>query len=280
VLDAMKLAFCFATAGDLLHPGVWERFFSAAPAAERRLYCRSNDPALVESALLKGRIIGQDGATNPGDGSLAEAALALFSAAYRDDPETEYFILLSGSTIPIVAFAEIRARLAGCGGRSLIAYRVPQAGSEHHRRLTTMRDGALFAREFYWHDPWIVLHRRHVEALIRQSFLPLFEGLTAAEEHYVMNVLVHLQNVPIDEVINIETTFVNWTEPEEVLAIAPLTRRIVGLTVRPKSYRTLAAADLAAAGDCWFLGEVAACCACDLVLPGIGARIDGPGAAL
>jgi|GEM_PF-3108693 hypothetical protein len=289
----MKIAFCFLTLDNLLQPAVWERFFAAAPPAQRNIYCHPKYPAQVENSLLKSRIIDEIVVTSHGDATIVEAALALYTAAYLDDVENEYFILLSESTIPIVAFAEIYAALAQCGRRSVIPFWLPAPNSEHYRRLGRTQNPALFTKAFYCHDNWFVLHRRHIALLLDRSPLSLFDGVFGADEHYAMNVLVHLKNVATSEVISAKTTFVNWAEGEQRVNADPLVAQIemhnwadpemerayrsdpknfkaVVRTAHPKIYRTLTEADLAAAKGFWFFRKLAATCNCDLVLPRLG----------
>src|SRR5262249_52461715 len=147
----------------------------------------------VKSHFLAGRIISERVSTRHAHISIVDATLALFAAAYCDDAENQYFILLSESTIPIVPFAAICSELARCESRSLIPFSVPPPGTEHHARLQTIANNAIFAKAFYLHDQWIVLHRRHVAALLDRSALAQFARVFAADEHYIMNVLVHVK---------------------------------------------------------------------------------------
>ena len=262
----MKIAFCFLTLAEPHHPGVWEAFFADAPSDAFTLYCHPKEPERVTSSLLAGRIIAERVPTRQGDVSIVAATLALYEAAYRDDPDNEYFVLVSESTIPIARFAAIRDELERAAQRSLIPYSVPPPGSEHHQRLNSVANNAIFADAFYFHDQWVVLHRRHVAALLDRSYLPHFAKLFAADEHYIMNVLVHAQRVPLDQVISRRTTYANWKDREVRLYKHSQTGIILGRTDHPKTYGTLAAADLAAAQDCWFFRKVAASCDCSLAL--------------
>jgi hypothetical protein len=292
----MKLAFCFLTLDNVFHPGVWEQFFAAASPEHRTVYCHPKLPERVTNPLLKDRVIAELVETSHGHISQVEAVLALFRAAYHDDPANEYFILLSESTIPIASFARIHAELAQSGQRSLIPYHVPQVNSEHHLRLRRVSNPALFAKAFYWHDNWVILHRRHVAALLERSFFDLFARVFGADEHYFMNTLVHLLGVSTDEVISRRTTFVNWREPERrITADAPKSQVMLHnwenpekekaylanpdnakatiRTTHPKTYTVLTPADLAEAHGMWFFRKVAAACNCDLVLPRLRATV-------
>ena len=262
----MKIAFCFLTQSDVLHPGIWRAFFADAPADRFNIYCHAKTPGGITGSFLAGKIIREYVPTQHGHISIVAASLALFDAAFADDAENAYFILLSESTIPIVPFAVIRDELALCDARSLVSFSVPPPRSEHHARLEAVANNEIFTRAFYAHDQWVVLHRRHVEALRGRSYLTRFAQVFAADEHYFMNVLVNAQHVPLDQFINRRTTFVNWQEREIRRRIHRETGRILSETVHPKTYRSLSAADLETAEDAWFFRKVAASCDCDVVL--------------
>jgi len=197
----------------------------------------------VVSRTLAGRVIRNRVSTHHAHISLVEATLALFAAAF-DGGDNQCFILVSESTIPITSFVNIRDDLARCGARSLIRYSVPPPNAEHHQRLNMVINGLPFAKAFYHHDQWVVLQRRHVEPLLDRSYPPLFARLFAADEHDIMNVLVHMKGVSQDELINRRTIFVNWQEKEIKLYVHPGTGQIIECTYHPKTYTNLTPSDL------------------------------------
>lgn len=262
----MKIAFCFLTQDDLHHPEIWQEFFANVASNQFNLYCHPKRLERVVSTLLARRILHDRVATKHGDISIVEATLALFAAAYKDDPDNQYFVLISESTIPVAPFSQIWDELANCGSRSLIPYSVPLPGTEHHARLAMIENKAMFANPFYYHDQWIVLHRRHVDALLGRSYLPLFSRVFAPDEHYIMNVLVHANAIPLEQIINRRTTFANWQEHEAKLYLHPETRQILGQTFHPKTYSSIAPQDLRPAHNDWFFRKVSVSCDCSLVL--------------
>jgi hypothetical protein len=264
----MKIAFCFLTRGDLLQPKVWEAFFVGAEPTKHSVYCHPKQPADVTSPVLKDRIIDDLVPTLASHVSIVRATLNLFTQAYADDNDNQYFVLLSESTIPIASFANVYKGIERQGARSIVTYSVPPPGSEHHRRLATIKHPERFASAFFYHDTWIILHRRHVRMLLDAPSLLDFADVFTPDEHYFMNVLVHLAGVRLDQFVNHRATFVNWREKDIKLHTSPATGQIVGRTIHPKTYYELSAADLAEAhaGHCWFFRKVAAACNCDIVL--------------
>jgi hypothetical protein len=261
----MKIAFCFVTLDDLVQPEICEAFFADASPDQFAVFCHPKNPGNVHSRTLAGRIIREHVPTRHAHVSIVEATLALFATAFMD-PDNQYFVLLSETSIPITPFLEIHGELARSGERSLISYSVPPWGSEHYHRVHWVANGGVFAAGFYHHDQWVVLHRQRVEKLLDRSHLGMFEQVFAADEHYIMNVLVHLKGVPLDQTVNRRTTFVNWQQREVKLHLHPITRQIEGRTFHPRTYTALSHSDLAAAGDAWFFRKIADSCDCHLAL--------------
>jgi hypothetical protein len=271
----MKIAFCFLTRGDLLQPNVWNAFFAAAPPERYSVYCHPKDPAAVVSPLLRDGIIPRCVETRHGHASLVQATVNLFAHACETDADVAYCILLSESTVPIVPFAAIHDALARLQPRSLVPYQVPPPGTEHHGRLAAVRHGERFASAFFQHDQWIVLHRRHVVLLREAPALDLFANMFAPDEHYFMNVLIHMQGAPLGEFVNRRTSFVNWREREVRTYTDRASGRFIGRTVHPKTYRSLPAEEIAAARNqgCWFFRKIDAACDCTALLPSLESRL-------
>lgn len=267
----MKIAFCFLTRSNLLQPAVWMRFFSTASQQAFAIYCHPREAAGVTTAILQGRIIASQTPTQHGHVSIVAATLNLFEAAYADDPENEYFVLVSESTIPIVPFETVAAELRAVGRRSLIHYSVPPPGTEHYERAASLKDRSPFSAGFFFHDQWIVLHRRHVELLLDRPALDLFEDMFAPDEHYFMNALVHARGAAIVEFDNRRTTYVNWNEREIRHVVERATGRIVAQTIHPKTYDALTGAELLEARRLkhWFFRKISAACDCSVVFDAI-----------
>lgn len=265
----MKIAFCFLTRGDLLQQKVWDLFFAGAPRDRYTIYCHPKEPEQVTGPLLSDRMVKIRVPTQYAHVSLVQATINLFAQAYSDDKKNEYFVLLSESTIPIVPFATFYDGIERCGARSMVSFQVPSSESDHHRRLRAVRQPELFSSAFYYHEQWVVLHRRHLALLLDCPGLALFSRTYAPDEHYFMNVLVHLKGTPLTQFVNRRSTFVNWREREIRTYTNRQTGMVVGRTVHPKTYKVLADADLdeARKDKCWFFRKVDPECDCAAVLP-------------
>jgi hypothetical protein len=268
----MKIALCFLTRGDLLQPKVWEGFLAGAARDKYTVYCHPKFSEQVTGPILRDRIISHQVPTQHGHATIVKATLNLFSQAYAEDEDNEYFVLLSESTIPIVPFEHIHQGIESQGAHSIVSYNVPPRDTDHGRRLNAVTQPELFAPAFFHHDQWIILHRRHVAMLLEHPFLELFGNVYAPDEHYFMNTLVHIKGAPLDQFVNQRATFVNWRD-KAIKFHATASGQIFGRTIHPKTYRVLSAADLDEArhAGCWFFRKVDAKCDCGIVLPQIAA---------
>jgi Core-2/I-Branching enzyme len=269
----MKLAFCFLTRSNLNQTIAWKRFFSSADPAHYKIYSHAKYPMAVSDDILTSNTIIENIPTKPGHVSIVLATAKLFEAALKDDEENTFFILLSESAIPVRPLNSIIEGLTRVGHRSVISFSVPALGSEHQLRLNKVTDPQVFAAQWFHHEQWVVLHRSHVDALLRTPRYAMFERVFAADEHYFMNVLIHVCGVPLEEILNRPTTFNNWREREVVRHAEPQYEMIQ--TVHPKTYNSLSAQDIAEAESkgCWFFRKVSASCDCRLILD----RITSPG---
>jgi hypothetical protein len=200
--------------------------------------------------------------------SIVKATLNLFIEAYRDDLENEYFLLISESTIPIVPFSRLYDHLCKQRPRSLIGYTVPPPKTEDYQRLFTVREFVRFAKAFYKHHAWVILHRRHVSVLLDHPGLSLFSNAFNPDEHYFMNVLVHLQGASLDQFANHCPTFTNWRDKDIKQNRDAATARFIPLMIHPKTYYKLSKADIDQAIDdnYWFFRKVDVTCDCSLVM--------------
>lgn len=249
----MTIALCFLTIGDLSQPAMWEAFL--AKAGEATFYCHPKSPDEVSTGFLKGAMIAERVATGHGQVSLVEATLNLFRAAYADQ-RNQHFILLSDTTVPIVAFADVARELAGLHGKSIISFRIPAAGTEHFRRQSALPADCRF-NPFFEHDQWIILSRKHMGLLLEKPKLECFARMFAPDEHYFMNVLAHHCGMKPDEVLNRRKTFMNWKE-REVKEVKDAAGRLLKRTVHPRTYHALTSSDVlqARGAGCWFFRKV------------------------
>ena len=152
--------------------------------------------------------------TQWGDISLVRATLLLYEEALKDSRNC-YFILLSESCIPIISFCELSSRLEQellSGEKSFLAYRHIEDSKDRSSRY-----GKLSARirtklpwsDFYSQHQWMILNRRHVEALVQHESTADFARVHAVDEHYAVTCL-HLLGHLHKECISHKTTYCDW----------------------------------------------------------------------
>lgn len=261
-----KVAFCFLTLDNLNQSQLWEKFFSLNDRDRYNIYTHAKFPEKVSSPLLKDTFIGKYIPTNHGDFSLLYAAIAMFTHAFLADTENDYFILLSESAVPLVDFSHIWIVLEGSEQNSYFDYYVTQPETEHRGRLRFVKDAHNYPT-FFWHEFWCVLSRKHFERLIFCNKIYDFLQIYTPEEHYFLNVLHHIEGVPLSEIRNAKTTFVNWNE-REIRRVQDPSGKIIRQSVHPKTYTTLMADDLAAARafDSWFMRKISPLCDVQLLV--------------
>src|SRR5262249_44466028 len=94
--------------------------------------------------------------------------------------------------------------------------------------------------------------------------LSAFEYVFAPDEHYFMNVLVHLKRATLDEFVKRAVTYVNWRERTTKIHKDPISGEFIGVTAHPKTYYHLSELDVGQAlnANCWFFRKVDPTCDC------------------
>lgn len=236
----MKLAFLFLTVADHAQGEVWQRFFAEASPQDFTVYCHARHPQQVTQPFLKDNLLPHTVDASHADISLVHAFLLLLRAAWQD-PDNEYFILLSDSCVPLYRFEAVQTTLVQAG-RSWIAYG-HDVRDEHRHRHSQLADADFLPFEsFQKQHQWLVLRRDLVLPLLENDFTGVFANVYAPDEHYVVNVLAHL-GIDLEQAVhNAPPTFVNWAEYERVVGThkgqADFTK------LRPRTYRELSIEDV------------------------------------
>jgi hypothetical protein len=259
----MKLAFLFLTKDNHSQGELWESFFSNLPQSLYSIYCHPKFPDQVSQPFLRNNIISRTMETKHADISLVRATLLLLAAACQD-PQNDCFILLSDSCIPLYGFNQIHGVLSR-SGKSFISYQFGVKNEEMTDRWRHIADPSFVAFDrFAIQHQWMALNRRLADIILQNDFTEQFENVYAADEHYIINLLVKL-NLPLDEmVVNQRITFVNWQDFEEVRLKKqnPDGSEYIFRHFRPKTYEQLSTIDVVKARKfgCLFLRKVGPAC--------------------
>jgi len=195
-----KLALCFLTYGNLSQPALWSRIFERQRDLVNVYIHNKNEFVDTEHGLerycLKERI-----PTAWGKLSLVEATLLLFRTALQD-PDNEFFILLSDTCIPVHPMELIYRRLFEINSTTIFAYKA------NVNRYDRMWDKTCFKKEdFMMQSQWCILNRETATFFNMRDFTGVFgSDFGVPDEHYFVNLcLVH--KLPF---VNSKTTYTRW----------------------------------------------------------------------
>lgn len=247
----MKVGFCFLLYDDLYHENVWKDYFMKFNSENSKNALNSNDAYGIyiyrketethPSQFVREHMI-SSGSIKTTWGCIYPAIRALYKEAYRD--ACHYFILLSDSTLPVkdihATFSFIRTRERR--DVSFISYIKPtdefcmknmSTETEKKQKMQKMRmtHEMMIQRylgnmrrdlnfmgvdigHWFFQETWSIMCKKHVKMLLCDTrHIRYFAKAFAYEENYPIYLLSLYGELP--NVINIETTFVNWKEPEK-----------------------------------------------------------------
>ena len=246
----MKLAFLFLTQADHHQSELWQQFFESAGPNAYRIYAHPLFPDRMVHPLLKRHLIPQ---TNR---SIVQATLLLLREAAQD-PDNEFFVLLSESCVPLYSLSSLRAILLG-QNQSWISHGLD--GSAEATLRWNQQNGFVSRESFRKQHQWMLLQRELVELVLERDESSKFAQVRAADEHYFINLLAWLGVKLEDKVYNQTCTFVNWHDFE-------VHKSGNGSRFRPKTYRSLARSEVdhARGQGCLFFRKVSADCDCSVL---------------
>jgi hypothetical protein len=200
-----KIAFLFLTIGNLKKGDIWYDFFKKNDN-KVSIYSHIKNPSLVNQGFLLNSDIKVKSDTRWGDVSLIVATNNLLTEALKD-PNNEYFILLSESTIPLYDLNEVYHRITSLN-TSAISYSLPKT-PENLRRKNSVTD--LKFSKFYKQSQWMVLKRDHVKFILENDYVKYFKNAIVPDENYYINVFKKFYKNFDSENTNIVTTHVDWS---------------------------------------------------------------------
>jgi hypothetical protein len=200
-----KIAFLFLTIDNLKKGEIWYNFFKKNKS-KATIYSHIKKPKLVNQGFLIKSDISEKVDTEWGDISLVIATNNLLREAYKD-PDNEYFILLSDSTIPLYSLDEIYSKIINMG-TSAINYFLPKTPENKRRKDSVV--GLKFVR-FYRQPQWMILKREHVKFILDNDYTENFVNGRVPDENYYINIFKKFYKNFDDENTNLITTHVDWS---------------------------------------------------------------------
>ncbi|MDR0310647.1 MAG: tetratricopeptide repeat protein [Acidobacteriota bacterium] len=248
----MKLAFLFLTRDNHNQGQLWETFFSGLSPERYSIFCHPKFPDRVTQPFLKNSIIPELIPTKHAEISIVHATRLLLAHALRDI-HNDGFILLSESCVPLFDFNRIYDTFAR-NGKSFIGYSGVDKNKKTVIEETVIRWRCLRNKSFVPLDKfakqhqWMYLRRETAEIFIEHDHTGIFEDVYASDEHYFINLLIHL-NLPLEDLIlNRQITFVNWRDYEEKIVIKQNSNSELKV-ISPKTYYSLSAEDVVLARE-------------------------------
>ena len=241
-----KIAFCFLTYGDIHQGALWKAFFHGNED-KYNVYVHNKMP--VTDEFFNQRIIDNIIETRYGTITQLKASINLFEAAWQNR-ENQYFVLVSGSCLPLYNFETVFQKIF-----SLNATLFKPMGQELGR-LKYMKDQSVFdASNFKTQATWMVMKRNDLPIILQNEMTDSVFGdrVFGVDHHYFIN-LFGLFNMRYAE---FPLTWDNWAEPDV---------RKNPYHYGPKTYEYLDAETIAEARaeGCLFLRKVSENCTVDV----------------
>ncbi len=200
---AKKIAFCFQTYGDIHQGSAWKRFFEGNQD-RFNLYVHNKLP--MQDTYFSHHTIDNVIETRYGSITQLKASINLFEAAWQN-PENAFFILVSGSCVPLQTFDAIYQQVIDFDS-TLFKLLDPQLG-----RLKFMKDTEKFnADTFKTQATWMVMKREDFPAILQNDMTDSVFGprVFGVDHHYYINLFglfgMQYKEYPV--------TWDNWTEPD------------------------------------------------------------------
>ena len=205
----LKIALLFLTIADVYHVDYWKDFLKDH---EDRcsIYIHSKEP-LPNSSFFKPYEMETKVPTTWEN--TMKAQFELLKEALKD-PDNAKFIFLSESTIPLQTFDVVYNKLMTTD-KSIFAF-VPNPhqdpyGDYNGLRILNPIPGDLQ----YKNSQWVVLNRKHAQFMTKETeYTEIICNYPFDNEHYPSTILALYEL--LHEVINEDTTYVNWKKLSKV----------------------------------------------------------------
>ncbi len=198
-----KLAFCFLTYGDIHQGGLWKDFFEGH-SDQYNIYLHNKFP--LTDNFFGQNVIDNIIDTKYGFITQLKASINLFEAAWNN-PDNKYFILVSGSCLPLQNFQTIYAKIFDLGG-TLFKPMVQLPG-----RLKYLKDKTVFNRDnFKTQSTWMVMKREDFPKILENDMTDSVFGnrVFGVDHHYFINLFglfdMEYREYPV--------AWDNWNEPD------------------------------------------------------------------
>jgi FkbM family methyltransferase len=217
-----KIAFCFLIIDDINQIELWKRFFKNIPTELYNIYIHCKFPDKFNDSFFAKFKIKKHVNTEWG---VIEDAIALLYEEAMKDPDNQYFIPLSESTIATQSFKFIYNYLFANKQtlKSYIKYwKIPfNRDFKNLKNLYKKKSiNPLFIKHikyehYYKVHSWYILNRHHANIVVNDTFYrDCFKNHIASSENYIMYILS--VNNEYENIDVIQVTGEDWSNPIQV----------------------------------------------------------------
>lgn len=189
----MKIAFCFLTYDLIVRYDLWNKFFEEIDPEKYTLFIH---PKNIEKYpfsnykfpynIIKNRVK----TTAKDNISIVYATIQLLKEAYQSDEKITHFIFLSQSCIPLYSFNTIYDIITKFPN-SVLSY-IDKNRKERYFQLPNQVKQMIRYNDFVKQQPNMILTREDLYLLLKNNYTGYFINMTCPDEHYFINVLLHI----------------------------------------------------------------------------------------
>ena len=221
-----RIALCFLTYTDVSQPQIWNRFIQFGNHnhnnnsnvgnkkynvyAHNKINITTHHSSEQEHFASKYIIYSKRKVpTTRYHISILKATVALFQAAFEDDEDNEYFVLLSDTDVPLYSSSEIYDKIVYEINDNMLT-----TSERHQSRFNSLKDKKFFSLKNYRKQhQWMILTRKTVKYFLNHDYIDSVFGNKAEvpDEHYFVNIMRKF-NITY---LNQQLTYVNWKEPSD-----------------------------------------------------------------
>lgn len=215
-----KIALCFLTYGNVSQPKLWSRILENKDNSgifnayiHNKNVFKDDTYNMHKYCLPRNKILTN---TEWGHISLVSATLVLFEAALEDDPENEFFILVSDKCVPIRPLKRIHEILMSDyekqPQKQIVINRISKSELHRYRHKRMFYPKFFDNNQFFKQSQWMLLDRKTTQYFTTHDFTALFGyQFPCSDEHYFVNICTKM-NIEFQKKL---ITHVSWGTPSD-----------------------------------------------------------------
>ena len=214
-----KIALCFLTYGNLSKPELWTKFIN--PKYNIYIHNKYDFDGEFNKFIIKNKI-----ETSWGKISIVRAMLLLLREACNDS-NNEYFVFLSGDSIPLYDIDRTYDKVFSLNNNALCV------NNKNYERISTLAKKEFFTKsQFMKNSQWFILNKIGAKFFINNNMTDVFGNKSLfPEEHYFVS-MFNKYNI---QYINKQTLYTDWSDSKrESNGLHPKTFNLITDTMLDK----------------------------------------------